>query len=280
MGQEVSSNYYNFRINHSYITTKDYRGDVIAEGKSYIIIDLDVKNTLKSTRTLDIEKFLLYVDDDYYVPTINFNNRFEDLGPVFEKQSLGSLQSDNYFLIYEIDHPKKDSDFILKYQDLTENSRLIRIRLKIHDISSFVLKDTKLLNQELIIPINKEETRKIQITSYEIGDSYPYTYEQCLANNCPILGGYITPKDDRKILFMKLNPLGNTTQDLLKVFVRYGKMRYVIDGKTYQEDVKSSISKIYKGNFFYFDVHSKIQDATSIEIVLTIRNNQYIYRLK
>lgn len=280
IGQNISSNYYNFKVNHAYITTRDYRGDEIAVGKSYVIIDLDVKNTLKSTRTLDVEKFLLYVDDDYYVPTLNYNNRFEDLGPVFARQSLSGLESDNYFLIYEIDTPSEKSDFILKYQHLTGQSRLIRIKLQIQDISSFVLRDTKALTETMEIPINKEDIKKVRISSYEIGDEFEYTYEQCQINNCPIYRDITSMVLGRKVLFMKMNPFDSSAQDLVKVFLRYGKMQYVIDGTTYQEDIKSRVSRVYKGSYFYFDVDSRIEDATTIEIVLTIRNNQYIYRIK
>lgn len=280
MNQTVSSNYYQFQVHHSYITTRDYRGDELAKGKSYVIIDLDVKNTLQNTRTLDIRKFLLYVDDDYYAPTTNFNNRFEDLGPVFKNQSLEGKASDNYYLIYEIDTPKKNSEFLLRYQDVVGSPRLIRVKLQIQDISSFVLKDTKSIQEDMEVVVNKEDTKKFKITSYEIGERYPYTYEQCSINNCPIYGGYTEPKAGRSILYMRVQPYQSSTQDLLSMFIRYGTIRYTIGDSTYQEKVKSHVVKVYKGNFFYFETSSSIQDATSIEILLTIRNNQYIYKIK
>ncbi len=280
MNQKVSSNYYNFRVDHSYITTRNYRGDTLEKGKSFIIIDLDVENTLENSRTLDIQKFLLFVDDTYYTPTTNYNNEFSDLGPVFKNQSLKAKQKDTYFLIYEIDTPKKNSQFLLKYQDMTTHSRLIRIRLKIQDISSFILQDTKYLQQEIAIPINETETKKFAITSYEIGDDYPYTYEQCTLNNCPVYGAHTSPKAGRKILYMPIVPKETTTQELVKVFVKYGKMQYIINGVRYEEKVVSHISKVYKGNYLYFDVNEQILDATNIEMLLTIRNNQYKYIIK
>lgn len=280
MRQNISSNNYTFNIQNSYITTKDYRGDVLNKGKSYVIIDLDITNELVATRDFDPEKFILYVDDDYYIPTVNYNQRFSDLGPVFEGQDLRAKETANYFLIYEIITPKDSSSFLLKYQDVTNNSRLIRVKLQIKDISQMILRDTKMSPNEMSIPVNETETIKFSISKYEIGTTFPYTYEKCLLNNCPIYGDYTEPASGRKILYMPVNPINTTTKTLLNNFVKYGKMRYVINQKTYSEALISHVTQNYKGNYLYLDVSSKIEDATSIEIVFTIRNNQYVYVVK
>ena len=147
MGDTVSSNYYTFRINNSYITTKNYRGDTINKDRSYVILDVDVTNALSYARTLDIGRFTLLVDGISYTPTVNYNEQFDDLGNTFKGQSLNGDSTSNYFLIFEIKKPSEDSNFILRYQDLVTHSKLIRIKLTIKDISSFVVKDTKNISE-------------------------------------------------------------------------------------------------------------------------------------
>lgn len=280
MNETVSSNYYDFNIKNSYITTRDYKGDKLAQGKSFVIIDVDVTNLHQSTRNLDIDKFMLFVDDRYYTPTINYNEYFSDLGPVFKRQPLKGHEKANYFIIFEIDTPKKDSSFLLRYQDLVSKSKLLKIKLKIKDISEFVERDTKRLGEELDIKVNIQESISFKASTYELGDRYSYTYESCYVNNCPVYEGEIVAKNGRKILFIKPNILTITKRELLNFATKYGKIEYVIGGKTYQEDLRGSISREYKGNYLYFDVSERVSNADSLQLVFTIRNNRYRYILK
>lgn len=279
MNQTVSSNYYNFVVNDTYITTKNYRGDIINKDKSYVIVDLDIKNTLDYSRTLDIEKFTLLVDGISYTPTVNFNEEFEDLGNTFKKQALEGNSFENYFLIFEIDSPNDDSNFILRYQDITSHSKLIRIKLSIKDISNFVLRDTKSLNEEISVKINKNRTSEFTINSYELGDSFTYTYETCNFSECYIKEANTSKKNNKTVLFLRVTSTASMYQTLEDV-VRYGKIRYVISSETYEEKVSVNFNKKYRGNFMYFDVNKDVVNASSIELVLTIRNNQYIYKLR
>lgn len=280
MRDEVSSNSYTFSVQNSYITTKDYRGDIVNKGKSYVILDLDITNEVSAVRGFDIQKFILYVDDDYYVPTVNYNQSFSDLGNVYKGVNMLPNESVNYFLIYEINTPKENSSFLLKYQDVSNKSRLLRVKLQIKDISNTVLKEVKNMPNEMSIPVNEKDTLDFSIKSFEIGFGFTYSYERCLVNDCPVYTSYTNPGAGRRILYMRVNPLSGTTQNLIHNFVKYGKMRYVINGTTYSEKLVNHINYLYKGNYLYIDVSDKILDATSIEMVFTIRNNQYVYVIK
>lgn len=279
MGNVVSSNYYEFKVNNTYITTRNYRGDIINKERSFVILDLDVTNLVSSTRTLDIDRFSLLVDGTPYTPTINYNEQFEDLGNTFKKQSLIGGATSNYFLIFEIKNPKKDSNFILRYQDVTSHSKLIRIKLAIKDISNFIVKDTKKIKEEQIVKINENKIKKFTISNYEIGNSFLYTYEACNYVECYIKEGYTTISLGKKVLYMRVSS-SDTTHELLQDFIKYGKIRYIVNGKAYEEKVKSNVTKKYRGNFLYFDVDEKIGNASSIELILTVRNNQYVYIIK
>jgi len=275
-GEVLSSNYYEFQVNNTYITTKDYKGDIIHKNKNYIIIDLNVLNDYPATRTLDIDKFMLIVDDMMYTPSVEFNKYFSDLGPVFKHQSLEGRKRANYFLIFEIDKPREDSSFRLQYQD-TLKSKLVQIRLQIKDISAFVLRDTKRVGEQQEILVNKNETEKIEITSFEIGDKFTYTYESCYINTCPVYEAVASAGSNRDILYLKVNPEGSNTKEMLNFMLKYGKVKYKINGLEYEETFTSSIKRTYKGDFILVDI---LEGANEISLVFTIRNNQYIYKLK
>jgi len=278
-GDMVASNYYEFKVNNTYITTRNYRGDTINKDKSYIIIDLDTTNTLETLRTLDIEKFTLLVDGISYTPTTNYNQEFEDLGNTFKGQSLKGKATSNYFLIFEIKKPTKESNFVLRYQDLVTHSKLIRIRLAIKDISGFITKDTKRLKEEISIQVNKERVQQFMINSYEIGEEFLYTYETCNYNECFIREYLATPPSGKQILFLKVNPNDNINT-VIEDIVKYGKVKYTVNGITHEEKVSLNFNKKYRGNYLYINTKENIKNASNIEIVLTIRNNQYVYILK
>lgn len=279
MGDSVVSNYYTFKVNNSYITTKNYRGDIINKDRSYVIIDLDATNMLTSNRVLDIDRFTLLVDGISYTPTVNYNEQFEDLGNVFKKQALKGNTTSNYFLIFEIKKPTEDSNFILRYQDLVSHSKLIRIKLSIKDISGIVLKDTKKYKEDINVQVNKDKVLNYKINNYEIGTSYLYTYEICNYTECYIKEGYTSSSLGKKVLYMKVSS-NDTLHSILQDFIKYGKLRYVVNGKSYEERIKTNVTKKYRGNYFYFDINDLASNASSLELVLTIRNNQYIYKLK
>ena len=128
--------------------------------------------------------------------------------------------------------------------------------------------------------MNLEEIKKIQVPAFEIGKNYTYTYESCYINSCPIYEGEVVASNNRSILYLKINPQDSTTKDILSFMLKYGKIRYKIGDSEYDENLISSIKRSYKGNFILASVSSNIERATSISLVFTIRNNQYIYKLK
>ena len=64
-------------------------------------------------------------------------------------------------MIYEIDKPKTDTNFMITYQDLTsDKKKSIKVKIKVRDISTFIVKDTKQLPEMLTIPLNLEEKKE------------------------------------------------------------------------------------------------------------------------
>ena len=162
---------------------------------------------------------------------------------------------------------------------MVSHSKLIRIKLSIKDISGIVSKDTKKYLEEISIQVNKTKKLNYKINNYEIGTSFLYTHEVCNYNECYIKEDIANSSVGRRILYMKVSS-DDTAHTVLENFIKYGKFRYVVNGKSYEERVKTTVTKKYRGNYLYFDVSDVISNASSIELVLTIRNNQYIYKLK
>jgi len=275
IGQDFNSNNYVFNVSNAYITNRDYKGDIIREDKTFVILDINVKNTLGRVRNIDMEKFILYVGDKYYIPNKSYNTYFSDLGNLYVNQKLDKYARDNYYLIYEIDLPSSKDNFILKYQSVNlDESKLIRVKLRIRDISGYVTKGYHKINENMIINVNNDFSQSILINSYEIGDSYSYIYHSCYMDECTIKEGIANSKANKKILYIK------TSEKLLDFIKKYGKIKYIVDGVEYLENIDNSINTNYNGNYLYLDVNERILNASNIQIVFTVRSYQYFYVLK
>lgn len=278
-GETFSSNYYKIKINNTYLTDKDYTGNVISSNnRFFVVVDTDVTN-LTSERTFDASKLFLYVDDDYYVPTVRYNKSFADMGNTYNKDKIIAYkETHNFILIYEIDKPKTDSNFLLKYQELYTSKKMTRIKVKVLDISTFKQKGMSILGEKLNVPLNLSKGYDITIPQYEVTKDRKYTYESCYSYNCPIYERVLTATNGKTLLFFKWAS-DTDLQDFLSFLKKYGKVRYRVDNQEYIEKVSLKITN-YRGKYAYLEVNQNIENATNIELVFTVRTYQYVYRLK
>ena len=282
MNEVFQSNNYRIKVEHTYLTDKDFSGNVVSEeGTYFILVDLKIENLLSDVRNFDIEKMLLFVDDDYYVPTTRFNSYFTDMGNLFTNKSLGAHETTSYLLVYEVPKPRDGANFLLKYQDLSSrDSKLIRVRMKIQDISTFKERGSANLSEDFTIPINLSEKVSFRFSSYEILDSVNYTYQQCSPNSCPIYQGTVNAGNGKKILYIKGSFGESTKQEFLNFVLKYGKIRYRVNGEYQLSEIQYAVNRTYRGNYLYFIVPEEIVNADSIDFVFTIRTYQYFYKLK
>ncbi len=282
LGQTFKANHYRLTVDNTYLTDKDYAGNVISkDGKYYIVLDIKVENLLATTRTFDIENFFLFVDNKNYVPSTRYNPSFVDMGTLYTGKELGSKKTSNYLLIYEVDEPNEKANFLLTYQDLaSKNNKVIKVKIKIRDIREFVNKDNSSLTKDMTIPINADTKKEFRLNTYELTDNISYTYEKCHVLNCPVYEGQITSSDDKTILYIRGHYGDDTTASFLSFMKKYGKIKYKIGDKIYTEKITSAINTDYRGNHLYLSVNKKVTEASEIDLYFTIRTYQYYYRIK
>ena len=282
MNETFRSNNYKLTVENTYITDKDYAGNLISkENRYYVILDFRVENLLNQERDFDMTKFHLFVDDTFYDPDLRFNSYFSDIGRVYEGKSIGRKATENYLLIYEIEKPKEDSNFLLTYQDLmTKDTKLIKVKIKLRDLSKFVSKDTKKITETLEVPINLEEKKLFSFTDFVISDSITYTYEKCYVLNCPIYEGTLVGKNGNTILRLRGDFGEDSVSDFIKFLKKYGKIRDTVNGEEKQETLQFMLERDYRGKMIYLSVPSEIKEASKMELLFTVRTYQYIYQLK
>ena len=281
MNKNISANNYDLKVKNVYLTDKDYRGNIITnDNKYFIIVDLQIKNKLNSYRLFDIEKALLYINNDYYVPTTRYNQQFKDMGNLYIGKEINPRETVSYLLIYEVPKPDSKANFVLKYQDVG-NVKLVQVKIKILDISTFKTKGEETYPNNFEIAINNEEKVNCKIEEYEIMPSINYTYKSCNSNgNCPIFQETYQASAGSNVLHLKFDVDDAEIENFINFVHNYGKVRYKIDDTVKEVNADRIINRDYRGSHVYIVVPEEIKNASNIDLVFTVRTYQHIYHLK
>lgn len=281
MNKTIYANNYGLKVKNVYLTDKDYHGNIITnDNKYFILVDLEVKNKLSRDRLFDIEKMLLFIDDQYYVPSTRYNNYFKDMGSLYIGKELKGKETTSYLLIYDVPKPDSKANFVLKYQDVGD-VKLVQIKIKVLDISEFRDKGSAVYPEAFHVPINENESMTFSINNYTISDTVDYTYQACdSTGSCPVFQTTFTSNSGRKVLHLKFKLEDKERDEFLSFVNGYGKIKYVIDGVEKTIQTTNAITKKYRGNHVYLSVPSEIENASKIDLVFTVRSYQYTYHLK
>ena len=279
--QVINKDGYSMIVNNTYITNRDYTGNVIDDKMHYLIMEATITNNTSYNREFDANKFYLYVDNSYYLPSDRFNTYFNDMGTLYVKDKvIKAGQTQKLLFIYEVRKLTDNSNFLLAYQNSNVNKNASKIRIKVVDISKFITKSSAKLSEELIVPINLNKKWNITIPNYQVTDSITYRYEECNATGkCPIYENTLTNKENKTILQFRFDVVDETKTNFLSFLKKYGKVRYTINEITKEQKIKYQISK-YRGNYVYLETSNELKNASSIQLVFTVRSYQYFYKLK
>ena len=120
------------------------------------------------------------------------------------------------------------------------------------------------------------------ISNYQMADSMNYYYERCYVYSCPTLTGTIVSTSyGTSYTVLALDIQSSMTMSSLRDFmVKYGKMKYEVDGTLKEGNIANPLSTSWKGNKVYLLVPKEAMNATSIELQFSIRNQIYHYILK
>lgn len=279
-GESFEVGWLSITTNNSYITNRDFTGNLVNNDRYYFILDTSISNKLAEKVKFDAESFYLYVDDKYYTPTDRFNSSFTDMGKLYQKgETIKAGDNEEILLVFEINKPREDSEFLLTYQNKDVSKKATRIKVSVRDISKFIEKDRSTLLENLTVPINSKDKWVFSFNKYEIVDSIMYRYEKCNAQTCPILEGELKAPVGKKLIHLRMDYEEGTKATFLTFLEKYGKIRYVVNGETKEEKIQLAIKK-YQGNHVYLTVSEDIVNASKIELFFTVRSYQYFYNLK
>ena len=281
-GDLINTNGYEIRINNSYYSDKDYKGDKISKGSSFVILNLTIKNDVQK-RTVNLNRFHIMNGTSNYSPTNKlYETQFKDLGKTVSELTLENGKETSINLIYKVMSKEDVNRFVLYYQELNGNeTHLRKIKLKLDDISEIKDNEKSNLGDVLTIKMPTEE-REVIFDNLVISDTVNYSKNACNNSGCSISSFEQTAKAGSKILKIDFASNDFTGKDMIDFLSNYGKINYVNNSNTKKNiNIQNALNtEAYYGKYVYIKVPQEISDAKEIDLVITARNNRYTYKLK
>jgi len=294
--EEVKTSNYVFSINNSYITSLNYKGDLIAPNdKTYVIVQVNVENISDIDCNLSLDDINLIINDKVYIPDIKRYDSFFDFGKGYRNQIIDSNNESSFIFVFEIDEKYKESKKIFRYTEtlyVKSNKLKVkykRILLEPTIIDEVITMGEANLEEKIWLGESAIKDSYLTINNLDIKDKFEYEANSCVLNECNVITRillvdiYAINKTLLKI-DANYNPsdyvisIGyNKINDLIS---KFGKIKYLIDDQIYYSLLINETPNDQVEDYAFFEVSNKIKDADVIELVLTIRNMEYKFVLK
>lgn len=276
-GSVLSTNYYNFGVEESYLINTSYKGNTITD--NYLVV-LKLKIRINSNKNrLITGNFKLQVGDNSYITTNKYDKYLIDLGTVYNNDALTSEYS-SYLLVYEI--PKEDINESIKLIYLEEGKN---VKVKLNPIK---YDDTCNNEYQLGENIKLKDQDVININSYELQEIFTVGYDYCIKDKCYNSIQYLVPTLDTNYdkVILKLIGTANVKEDSLysnfnQLMANLVTIEYKIGDQTKTTSI-TRITNLKKTqlNTYYYEVNKELMLADSIKLVFNTRKCKYSYVLK
>ena len=295
-GQQLTANSLLYTVNKSYQTKTNMKSQIITKDKTYVLVEVHLKNNLSKEYILTRETFRLVVDNEMIFPTFTQGKNFIDLGEPYSTLTVKSGEEKDFIVIFEIDEESKKEDYIFRIKNYTRKNiteiespyKDIIIRPKNLDND----KNVETLNLSADIHFDKTilEDTSLYISKYQIEEKFKEDYIYCVEDNCKEGVYVVTPQmsDKGDLLLLKLdttikvdedakiNKYIKTPSDLLEY---YGILKYTTYGNVNTISINTVDIKYNENKYAYIEVPFEIVNASKIELIFNVRGLKYTVNL-
>ncbi len=282
-------------IDDAIITNLDAGGNKIAKNKYYVLLKVTATNNTIKNESFDYNNIKLYYSKtDYLSVTPNVSKYFVDYGMSTDSRTVNAQTSKTFVLPFEIDSSMIKSNFEVKlYTGVTSKSNMYYVTTAVIKINPVVFDEVNTLGS-----INYKNTLNLAntnllntnftIDSYEITDKFMYSYNYCISkNNCRDYKDIVsrtTTTETILVLKGKLeldsNSIYSQTKNAEQKFVdNFLKLEYTKNGTKYNSSVVNVTPQKFEEGYI-LKTDSKIVDAETINLLVTVRNKRYNIVLK
>lgn len=283
--QMLNANGYSIVVNESYYTSRDKVGNILEENSSFVILNLTVKNN-GSQRKMNMSNFhLVNGATDITYSGSTYSKYFNDIGKEYDIREFTTGEERTFALIFKVDQKLKKNNFVLYYQQYKsyKNIYLRKMKLNLKDVSLITKNPSKNIGEELKITYPNGSKKNMTFESATLTDKISYNKESCDEDdNCRISSFDLSLSENYKILEIKFSSSSFEGEELIDFSTNYGKIRY-IDNENITRELKiedALENTSYLGKYLYLKIPTELENVKSIEILYTVRNQQYSYKIR
>jgi hypothetical protein len=293
VGDTTSIGSYQVTLNNSYITQKDYNGQVLKSNKKYVVVDLSIINN-GVVASIDSKSIYLSYGSKKVFPKQTEGTNFLDIGKSYNGTVLANKKTYRYLFIFEIDNSVGSTTFnlnILKDFSIDKNNQYIfnyiKYKLRPIKIDTEINNEEKKENEVMYFNDKVYDNSSLNIKTIDIASSYEFKYNYCITdNNCKEYYDVVTLENpaNQKMLIISydlklkdtalINNFIEANNKYEEFFNYIVKLRYNINGKSYTYDITAKINAKVDNKIF-LTVPSAIVDAKDLNLLINTRTNHY-----
>lgn len=297
INDNILHNTFGISVLDSIVTNFSYNGDILKKDKYFVVLKMNVTNNSQNSEILDYSNFKLEVGNKQVKPNLEKSLYFKDFATPYYGDKILKNASKIIGLVYEIDKSELKENYVLKiYRGVSIKPGEIVPKYNEIKINPVLINEAALANEvsieeDLEFMYSNVGNTTMTVNSFQFAKSYQFSYEKCEKENCKfiddivsidytVLGNYrlLLILDykfhlDSNTAYYKAN---TTINDFVNNFL---KIKYEINGKTYYSKVLNNTPKTLNDRLV-LQIKSDVNEADSVSLVFTIRNKNYIIKLK
>ena len=283
-----------FNVKDSVISNTDQGGNVIADDYYFLVLSLEISNQSLFDYKFDVNNIKLFYDNKFVSPTNEYSNLFSDYGDSYIYDYIKNDTSRVYAITYKIPKDKIKNKFEVKlFFDTYVSGGVTYPLYNIVKLNPAILvnkvdaMDVK-LKDVLDFTNSNIKSSNIVINDYKVANVHYYDEEKCIKDVCNTITNtvyvpYSSSSQLNTILKIDANLeldkstlyyQNNKSDELF--FENFVKVQYVMDGKLVVSSVE--VMKTTEDSF-YLLVPKKVLDSKRLNLVIDIRNKEYVYKL-
>ena len=279
-------------FNSSTLSTIDYGGNYIKEGKIYLAVKLSAKNLSKDLMSISTSDFCLEINKDCYYPTLDRSGKFIDIAVPYYGEKLGQGVEHEYVFVYELDEDLARSKYKIKILDkLTyKENEVIAQYKEINLRPSFTSSVVNVKNYDIGEEINFNKSNvlntTLNVSKYSFMDSYRYYYDYCYNDNCTKSMNSIAISNNNTFLVLDASfnmdekaTYFKNTKSRTAFFKDFVTIKYTIGDKEYYASVADKTPNEVT-NQIVLETTAGIKRADKISLLFTIRDKRFTLDLK
>lgn len=298
MGSPFIFNDLNISIEDAIVTNLDYNGNIIKKNKYYIVLRVNISNSTGETIFIDYNNFKLMVGDTNINPSVNLSSLFVDFASSDILSSYAPKANRTFALVYEIKKEDVNKNAKLNiyngsvYEKGKYLSKKILVNIKMKKYDNIKIEGNYRVGELIELKDTFLEDTNLKINSYLISKSYTYKYNECISEKkCEEYTNMIAPpvKDNRydnKLIILNVDyfqdeeeSFTNSENSLYYLSKYFVKFQYKVGDITYIDNgYNATPNNSY--NLIVYEVPKNIDEASIIQMLITIRDKQYIVNLK